>query len=75
MNFCTEFSKAQVFCVSIVKSQPHKLVKHTQTIPRLLPRNCLGVFNNFMELVLKGLRSIDQLLQKQMVVKPYLLQQ
>ena len=32
-----------------------KMVKHTQTIRRLLSANCLSVFYHFMELVLKGL--------------------
>ena len=30
------------------KRQPHKMVKHTQTIRRLLPTNCLSVFDHFM---------------------------
>ena len=36
------------------KRQPHKMVKHFQTIRRLLPTNCLGVFDHFMELAFKG---------------------
>ena len=35
--------------------QPHKMVKHTQTICRLLPMNCLCVFDHFVGLTLKGL--------------------
>ena len=31
------------------------MVKHTQTIRRLLPTNCLSVFDNFVRLALKGL--------------------
>ena len=31
------------------------MVKHTQTIRRLLPMNCLSVFDHFVGLVLKGL--------------------
>ena len=31
------------------------MVKHTQTIRRLLPTNCLSVFDNFVGLALKGL--------------------
>ena len=38
--------------------QPHKLVKHTQTIRRVLPTNCLSVFDDFVGLVLKGLITI-----------------
>ena len=34
--------------------QRHKMVKHTQTIRRLLPMNCLSVFNHFLVLVLKN---------------------
>ena len=31
------------------------MVKHTQTIRRLLATNCLSVFDHFVELALKGL--------------------
>ena len=31
------------------------MVKHTQTIRRLLPTNCLSVLDHFVVLVLKGL--------------------
>ena len=31
------------------------MVKHTQTIRRLLPTNCLSVFDHFVGLVLEGL--------------------
>ena len=37
------------------KSQPRKTVKHTQTIHRLLPTNCLSVFDHFVGLALKRL--------------------
>ena len=40
------------------KCQPHKMVKHTQTIRRLLPTNCLSVFDHFVELALKELREL-----------------
>ena len=33
------------------------MVKHTQTIARLLPTNCLSVFDHFVGLVLKGLKT------------------
>ena len=41
------------------------MVKHTQTICRLLPTNCLNVFEQFMGLAFKGLTeqrlfSLDQ---------------
>ena len=37
------------------KRQPHKMVKHAQTIRRLLLRTCLSVFDHFVGLALKGL--------------------
>ena len=37
------------------KRQPHKMVKHTQAIRRLLPTNCLSVFGYFVGLALEGL--------------------
>ena len=37
------------------KRQPHKIVKHTQTIRRQKPTNCLSVFGHFVRLTLKGL--------------------
>ena len=39
------------------KRQPHKMVKHTQAICRLLPMNCLSVFDHFVGLALKGLNT------------------
>ena len=35
------------------------MVKHTQTIRRLLQMNCLSVFDHFVGLLIKGL-SINQ---------------
>ena len=35
--------------------QPHKFVKHTQTIRRLLPTGCLSVSDLFAGMALKGL--------------------
>ena len=40
------------------KCQPHKMVKLTQTILRLLPANYLSVFDHFVGLVLKGLTLV-----------------
>ena len=34
------------------------MVKHTYTIRRVLPTNCLSVFDHVMGLALKGLRDI-----------------
>ena len=39
------------------KQQLHEMVKHTQTIRRLWPTNCLSVFDHFMGSALKGLRA------------------
>ena len=38
------------------KRQPYKIVKHTQTIRRLLPTNCSSVSDHFVGLAFKGLR-------------------
>ena len=38
-----------------LKRQPHKMVKHNQTIRRLLPTNCLSAFDHFEGLASKGL--------------------
>ena len=38
-----------------IKRQPHNIVKHTQTVPRQQPNNCLSVFDHFVVLALKGL--------------------
>ena len=35
------------------------MVKHTQTIRRLLPTNCLSVFDYFVGLALKGLNGTN----------------
>ena len=35
--------------------QPHKIIKHTQIISRLLPTNCVSVFYHSVGLVFKGL--------------------
>ena len=40
-----------------VKRQPLKMVKHTETIPRPLPTNCLSVFDHFVGLVIKSLNA------------------
>ena len=41
------------------------MVKHTQTIRRLLPTNCLSVFDHFVGLALKELKSLQTLTLKQ----------
>ena len=38
--------------------QPHKTVKQTQTIYRLLLTNCLRVFDHFVGLAFKGLNTV-----------------
>ena len=56
------------FSLSIFKylsANPHKMIKHIQTIRRLLPMNCLSVLDHFVGLVLKGLTTcLNQLLLK-----------
>ena len=42
-----------------LKRQPHKMVKYTQTICRLLLTNCLSVSDHFMGLAPKGLGIIE----------------
>ena len=39
---------------NLLNPWPHKMVKHTQTIRRQQPRNCLSVFDHFVGLGLKG---------------------
>ena len=41
--------------LDILKRRPLKIVKHTQTIRRQQPTNCLSVFDHFLGLVLEGL--------------------
>ena len=42
-------------CSHLTTSAPTpQMVKHTQTIHRLLPTNCLSVFDHFVGLALKG---------------------
>ena len=36
------------------KRPSHKIAKHTRTIRRVLPTNCLSVYNYFVRLTLKG---------------------
>ena len=38
-----------------LSANPHKMVKHSQAIRRLLPTNCLSVFDHFVGLASKGL--------------------
>ena len=47
------------------------MVKHTQTIRRLLPTNCLSVFDHFVRLVLKGLTSGGQKRVKRAVAESW----
>ena len=45
--------------IKTFKRQPNKKVKHNQTIRRLLPPNCLGMFDHFVRSTLKGLKIIQ----------------
>ena len=38
------------------KREPHKMVKHCQTIRWFLPKNCLSVVDHFLGLVLKRVK-------------------
>ena len=49
------------YYLSAFKRQPHKIVKQTQPIRRLLPTNCLSVFDHFVGLALKGLKDFGYL--------------
>ena len=50
-------SKFSISFSYLSKRQTHKTVKHTQTTRRLLPTNCLSVFDHFVELALIGLNK------------------
>ena len=41
-------------CFNTLSAKPHKMVKHTQTIRRQQPTNCLSVFDHFVGLALKN---------------------
>ena len=45
---------AKTLSLTLSKGQPHKMVKHIQTICRLLSTNCLSMFDHFVGLVLEG---------------------
>ena len=42
----------------LIYANPHKAVKHSQAIHRLLPTDCLSVFDHFMGLAIKGLNAL-----------------
>ena len=56
-------------CVFIVVRQPYKMNKLTQTISRLLPTNCLSVFQHFVGLALKDLTSLRRIWEKSYLKK------
>ena len=39
------------------KCKPHKMVRHTQTIRRQQPTNCLSMFDHFVGFAVKGLKQ------------------
>ena len=45
--------------INPLSANPHKIVKHTQTIRRLLPTNCLSVFDHFVGFALTGLKAVN----------------
>ena len=64
LTFYCQVSKEMTFLWKrlLLKRQPCKMVKHTQTICRLLPTNCLSVFDHFVGLALIGLKVIKHIL-------------
>ena len=51
----------QIFLTSTLeKPEPHKMIKHTQTISRQQPTNFLSVFDHFVGLELEGLKSLSK---------------
>ena len=58
-----------------LKRQPHEMVKHTQTIRRQKPTNCFSVFDHFVRMALKGLRSckVCRDINYQPILKKYLM--
>ena len=46
-----------------VKRQPHKIVKHSQTIRLQQRKYCLSVFDHFVGLALKGFVVVQLFLQ------------
>ena len=45
-----------IFEFNPLKGQSHRMVKHTQTIRRQQPTNCLSDFDHFVNLALKELK-------------------
>ena len=56
----------------LFKRQPHKMVKHTQTIHRQKPTNCLSIFDNFVGLPFKGLNWYKTLMKSVFLSSNYL---
>ena len=54
----TNLKLVNFFSIWPFKSQHHKMVKHTRSIRRQQPKNCLSVFGHFVGLALKGLRIL-----------------
>ena len=51
--------------------QPHKVVKHHQTIRRQQLTNCLSVFDHFVGLAHKGLRTLDGFMNLIQALQPF----
>ena len=58
------------FLLTVKMSTP-KMVKHTQTIHRQKPTNCLSVFEHFVTLALKGLISRMKLTNRTLMKNYY----
>ena len=54
--FKIQYKYVKTRFMDVIRRQPHKMVKHTQTICWQQTTNCLSVFDRFVGLALKGLR-------------------
>ena len=55
-------------CFNPFKRQPHKMVKHTQTIRQQKPTNYLSVLDRFVGLVLKGISFLSAVLTEELFI-------
>ena len=55
---CAKFSEKLIFFTPWY-AHVHKMVKHTQTIDRLLPTNFFGVLDHFVDDYVSGIRNVS----------------
>ena len=55
--FALIFGEKSLEVIKPLSANPTKMVRHTQTIGRLLPKNCLSVLDHFLELALEKLKA------------------